>query len=144
MRSAYLRDPAGNLIELTGALPKENWTEDLREAAEKYLQEKKMNKYGLYGKLQAKNGQGAALGQILLEAAALMQNAKGCILYVVSVEAEQPDNIWVTEIWDSKEDHDSSLYLPGVRELIAKAMPLLGEPPSRGTTLEVLGGVGIR
>jgi len=36
MRSAYLRDPDGNLIELTGALPKENWSEDLRQAAEKY------------------------------------------------------------------------------------------------------------
>jgi catechol 2,3-dioxygenase-like lactoylglutathione lyase family enzyme len=36
MRSAYLRDPDGNLIELTGELSKENWSEDLRQAAEKY------------------------------------------------------------------------------------------------------------
>ncbi len=38
MRAAYLRDPDGNLIELTGALPKENWSEGLRQAAEKYDQ----------------------------------------------------------------------------------------------------------
>ncbi len=38
MRSAYLRDPDGNLIELTGALPKEAWTQELRDAAEKYEQ----------------------------------------------------------------------------------------------------------
>ena len=36
MRSAYLRDPDGNLIELCGELPKENWTEGLRQAADKY------------------------------------------------------------------------------------------------------------
>jgi catechol 2,3-dioxygenase-like lactoylglutathione lyase family enzyme len=39
MRSAYLRDPDGNLIELTGELSKENWSEDLRQAAEKYQPE---------------------------------------------------------------------------------------------------------
>lgn len=36
MRSAYLRDPDGNLIELTSELPRENWTQDLREEAERY------------------------------------------------------------------------------------------------------------
>jgi catechol 2,3-dioxygenase-like lactoylglutathione lyase family enzyme len=38
MRSAYLRDPDGNLIELTGELPRENWTQDLRDDAERYKQ----------------------------------------------------------------------------------------------------------
>ena len=38
MRSAYLRDPDGALIELTGALPQERWTQDLRHAAEQYRQ----------------------------------------------------------------------------------------------------------
>ena len=34
MRSAYLRDPDGNLIELTGELPREDWTQGLRDAAD--------------------------------------------------------------------------------------------------------------
>jgi catechol 2,3-dioxygenase-like lactoylglutathione lyase family enzyme len=38
MRSSYLRDPAGNLIELTGELPPENWTQNLRDDAERYAQ----------------------------------------------------------------------------------------------------------
>jgi catechol 2,3-dioxygenase-like lactoylglutathione lyase family enzyme len=38
MRSAYLRDPDGNLIELCGGLSKENWSDGLRQAAEKYPQ----------------------------------------------------------------------------------------------------------
>ena len=36
MRAAYLRDPDGNLIELTGELPPENWSDELREAAKQY------------------------------------------------------------------------------------------------------------
>jgi lactoylglutathione lyase len=38
MRGAYLRDPDGNLIELTSYLAPENWTEELRQAAQKYAQ----------------------------------------------------------------------------------------------------------
>lgn len=37
-RGAYLRDPDGNLIELAGALPEEEWSADLRQAAEHYRQ----------------------------------------------------------------------------------------------------------
>jgi lactoylglutathione lyase len=39
MRSAYLRDPDGNLIELTGDLPRDQWSPDLRQAADHYQQE---------------------------------------------------------------------------------------------------------
>jgi lactoylglutathione lyase len=35
-RGAYLRDPDGNLIELTGALDRSKWSRDLEEAARKY------------------------------------------------------------------------------------------------------------
>jgi len=38
MRSAYLRDPDGNLIELTGELPRDDWSQGLRDAAEQYEQ----------------------------------------------------------------------------------------------------------
>lgn len=38
MRSAYLRDPDGNLIELTGELPRADWTQGLRDAADRYDQ----------------------------------------------------------------------------------------------------------
>ncbi len=71
-----------------------------------------------------------------------MENAKGCILYVVNKNADNPDGIYVIEVWDSKEDHDNSLKLPGVRELITQAMPILDGKPE-GITLEVLGGKGL-
>ena len=36
MRGAYLRDPDGNLIELSGSLDRGKWSEGLREADRKY------------------------------------------------------------------------------------------------------------
>lgn len=100
--------------------------------------------YGLHGKLVAKDGRGEALARILLEAAALMESAPGCHLYAVSLNRADPNQVWVTEIWDSKADHDNSLSLPGVRELIGKAMPLLDGSPQGGQELKVLGGLGVK
>jgi len=36
MRSAYLRDPDGNLLELCSDLDRKEWTEGLQDAAKKY------------------------------------------------------------------------------------------------------------
>lgn len=102
-----------------------------------------MNKYGLHGKLKAASGKGDQLASILLEAAKLVSAAKGCHLYLVSKDQNDKDAVWVTEVWDSKENHDESLKLPGVRELISQAMPVLAGPPEKGQVLEVLGGAGI-
>ncbi|HEV2800513.1 MAG TPA: antibiotic biosynthesis monooxygenase family protein [Pyrinomonadaceae bacterium] len=103
-----------------------------------------MNKYALYGKLQAKAGKGKELGEILLKAAKLMENAKGCLLYLVGKEADNTDGIYIIEVWETKQDHDDSLKVPGVRELIMEAMPILDGKPTGGMTLEILGGKGLK
>jgi catechol 2,3-dioxygenase-like lactoylglutathione lyase family enzyme len=38
IRTAHLRDPEGNLIELNSPLPSSEWTDELRQEAEKYEQ----------------------------------------------------------------------------------------------------------
>jgi quinol monooxygenase YgiN len=101
------------------------------------------NKYGLHGKLKATEGNGDKLATILLEAAKLVSNAKGCHLYMISKDKDDKEVVWVTEVWDSKEDHDNSLKTEGVRELISQAMPILDGMPEKGMELEILGGAGI-
>ena len=100
-------------------------------------------KYALHGKLVAQEGKGNELSKILLDAAALMKSAEGCHLYVVGIDENNPDEIWITEIWDSKVDHDNSLNVPGVRELIGKAIPILNGSPEKGQEWKILGGTGI-
>ncbi len=102
-----------------------------------------MNKYGLHGKLKASSGNGDKLATILLEAAKLVSTAKGCCLYLISKDHTDPGTVWVTEVWDSREDHANSLQVAGVKELIAQAMPILDGKPEKGQELEILGGAGI-
>ncbi|MCJ8155174.1 antibiotic biosynthesis monooxygenase [Chryseobacterium sp. SSA4.19] len=101
------------------------------------------NKYLLHGKLTAKPGQRKELADILIQASKLISMAKGCQLYVVSYDKGDEDSVYVTEIWTSKTNHDDSLKVEGVRELIMKAMPILDGPPTKGQELEVLGGMMI-
>lgn len=99
--------------------------------------------YLLHGKLQAKPNQANELADILLDASKLVSTAKGCKLYVIGKDENEPNSVYVTEIWDSKDDHDNSLKVEGVRELIMKAMPILDGQPTKGQELEILGGTGI-
>jgi len=102
-----------------------------------------MKKYLLHGKLKAKAGKGEELSSILLEAAETLKAAKGCDLYAIGKDKEDPDSVWVTEIWHSKEDHNNSLKLDSVKAVIMKAMPVLDGMPQKGQELEVLGGLGV-
>ena len=102
-----------------------------------------MNKYGLHAKLMATKGNGNRLASILMDASKLVSMAQGCHLYLVSKDIINEDSIWVTEVWDSKEDHDNSLKVEGVRELISKAIPIMDGQPEKGDEFEVLGGLGV-
>ena len=102
-----------------------------------------MTKYGLHGRLEATKGNADQLAEILIKAAELVSTAKGCRLYAVGKDNTDENAVWVTEIWDTKEDHGDSLNVEGVKELIAQAMPLIAGKPERGQELEILGGSGI-
>jgi len=49
----------------------------------------------------------------------------GCRAYEVGVNDDEPDTVFVVEIWDSAEAHAASLGLPEVQASIADARPLL-------------------
>lgn len=102
-----------------------------------------MKKYGLHGKLHAAPGKRDAFISIMLESTAVISEATGCLIYLISIDEQDPDAIWFTEVWDSKEDHDNSLQLESVRAIISRAMPLIGTPPQKGQELTVVGGIGI-
>ena len=90
-----------------------------------------MSKYGLHGKLKAVTGSNEKLTQILIDASKLVSTAKGCHLYLISKDKTDNDSVWVTEVWDSKEDHDKSLNDEAVKALIFQAMPLIEGKPEK-------------
>ena len=100
--------------------------------------------YLLQGKLTAKSGLQKQLSEILIEASQLVSTAPGCQLYLISTPVEDTsEEVFITEIWNSKEAHDNSLKIPGVKELISLAIPILEEMPQKGEEYNVLGGYGL-
>ncbi len=98
--------------------------------------------FGLHGRFVAQPGQGDALEAILLEAAEALGEREACRLYVVSRSPEEPESVWVTEAWTSREEHERSLEDKGVRALIERARPLIAEIGDR-TELRPVGGKGL-
>jgi len=95
--------------------------------------------YGLIGKMLTTPGQRDALAAILLEGTGEMP---GCLSYVVAADPEDPDGLWVTEVWDSRESHRASLSLPAVQAAIARGRPLIAGFGERRETVP-LGGYGL-
>ncbi|WP_269713993.1 putative quinol monooxygenase [Caulobacter sp. NIBR2454] len=96
--------------------------------------------YGLIGKMKAAPGKRDALIAILLDGVSGMP---GCQSYVVAKVADDPDAIWITEVWDSAESHKASLQLPSVKDAIAKGRPLIAGFDTHIETTPV-GGHGLK
>jgi quinol monooxygenase YgiN len=94
--------------------------------------------YGLIGQIRAVPGQRDALQDILSG----MHDMPGCRSYVVAQDTADPDALWVTEVWDTAEDHTASLRLPVVQDAIARGRPLIAGFGQRITT-SVVGGIGL-
>src|SRR5690554_1582198 len=79
------------------------------------------------GTLGVKPGSLDTVVQILTRPNSELASA-GCLLYEVGTSPEQPDTVYVTELWESAEAHRASLELDSVRTAIREAMPhLTGE-----------------
>lgn len=93
-------------------------------------------RYGLIGQMLSQPGQREKLVAILTESTQAMP---GCLSYIVALDTANPDAIWITEVWDSKDSHAASLQLPAVRAAIAKARPLIAGFPQSFETVPVAG-----
>lgn len=49
----------------------------------------------------------------------------GCLIYEVGTNDDDPDTVFVAELWESADAHQASLQLESVRAAISEAMPLL-------------------
>jgi len=98
-------------------------------------------RHGISGSMGTRPGQRDAVVALLLRDVEALK-AVGCDLYVVSVSADKPDTIFVTEVWKSAAAHKASLQLPSVKAAIAEAMPMLSGEFEQAT-YSVVGGLGL-
>jgi quinol monooxygenase YgiN len=95
--------------------------------------------YGLIGKISTVPGQRDAFATILLEGTNAMP---GCLSYIVARDPADENALWITEVWDSQENHKASLSLPSVQAAIAKGRPMIVGFSNRVETVPI-GGRGI-
>jgi quinol monooxygenase YgiN/quercetin dioxygenase-like cupin family protein len=99
---------------------------------------------GRYMKFTAQPGRGDDLANRLLQAADSLHDTPGCELYVINRVPEEPDVVWVTELWLSQDALEASLEQLATdegRARVAELQALLAAPPER-IDLEPVGGVG--
>ena len=101
-----------------------------------------MSAYGCYVKFTAQPGQRDTLVEHLLRAAAAVERAAGCELYIINTSPTEPETVWVTEVWRSQEEHDASLTGADARQAIQQVIPLLAGSPEKIDLLPI-GGKGI-
>ncbi|HWT92630.1 MAG TPA: antibiotic biosynthesis monooxygenase [Solirubrobacteraceae bacterium] len=102
-----------------------------------------MSKVARFAKSKAKPGRGDELAAKLLEAAAALESFPGCERYVVCRDPQDPDTVWVDELWRSMDELQASLKLDGVPEKIQEVLPLIDRESMASFDLEPVGGKGL-
>jgi quinol monooxygenase YgiN len=98
--------------------------------------------YSLINKLTTKPGQRDRVTKILLDSMKLFDDNPACVSSIVHEAAEDPNVIWVTDLWTSKEEHEAALQAPELRPFVEAAMPLLEHMPEQ-TEVRPVGGKGL-
>jgi quinol monooxygenase YgiN len=99
----------------------------------------KMSKFGLFGKFIAKDGELEKLVNILLEAAESLEKLDDCQIYFINVSNEEPNSVFVYEVWKDENAHQASLSLEATQTLIQRAKPIISGM-ERIVTLVPIGG----
>ena len=98
--------------------------------------------YALLNKLIAKPGERESVVDILLESGKLFDDNPACQLYLVSESADDPDVIWVADLWTDREAHEEALKAPELRPFVEKSLPLLEGMPEQ-IEIRPVGGKGL-
>lgn len=90
-------------------------------------------KFGMQAVIAAHAGKGSELAELLLEAARALQDNDECEVYLVQAAVNEPDKIYISEVWSNEQAHTASLTNPAVRAVITRAMPLIAQMEARPT-----------
>jgi quinol monooxygenase YgiN len=101
-----------------------------------------MSKFSLLNKFIVQEGKNEEMVGILLEAAESMENLDDCEIYLVNIDENEPNAVFVYEVWTDESAHKASLNLEATQKLISQAKPIITSVERIGT-LRIKGGKGI-
>ena len=97
--------------------------------------------YALINKLTAKPSQRDRVVEIMLDSMKRFGDNPACVSSVVYEAVDEPNVIWVTDLWTTKEEHEAAMRLPELRPFVEAAIPLLEGMPEQ-TEVRPVGGKG--
>ncbi|WP_210994124.1 putative quinol monooxygenase [Acholeplasma granularum] len=71
-----------------------------------------------------------------------MKNLLECEIYLVNTSKDEPNTVYVYEVWSNENAHQESLTLESTQTLIKRAKPII-TGMGRISILETIGGKGI-
>ena len=98
--------------------------------------------YALLNRLTTKPGQRGSVVELLIGSGKVFEADPACLLYLVTEPTDDPNLIWVIDLWTSGEAHSQALKAPELRPFIDKAMPMLEGMPEQ-IEVQPLGGKGL-
>jgi quinol monooxygenase YgiN/mannose-6-phosphate isomerase-like protein (cupin superfamily) len=102
-----------------------------------------MSRVGRYAKFTAKPGEGDALAERMQGVAEGLRAVPGCEIYVINRAADDPQTIWVTEVWRSQDELDASLETEEAKASIPEVLALVQEGSFERIDVTPLSGVGL-
>ena len=97
---------------------------------------------GRYVRMTAQTGRGGELAQALLTVADGMADAPGCQAYIINASPDEPEIVWVTEIWADAASSDDALNRDLGEAGLGAVLELLAEAPEY-IEVSPLGGPGL-
>jgi quinol monooxygenase YgiN len=96
--------------------------------------------YAQHGKMTIKPGKRDEVIQRLNESVELLDRIPGCVYYLIST-TDEPDVVWISELWLSKEAKDGLATSPESAKAMKDLMPLIVSMTDR-TVMTVVGSFG--
>jgi quinol monooxygenase YgiN len=95
-----------------------------------------------HAKMIVRPGKRDEVIQLLNSSTELLHATPGCVYYLISI-TEEPDVVWVSELWASKEAKEALAASPETAKTMKQLMPLIVSVTDR-TGMTVVGGFGIQ
>ena len=106
------------------------------------FEENEMSKFSLLNKFSMQEGKTNEMVAILLEAAESIRDVADCEIYLVNVAEQEPNAVYVYEVWTDERAHQASLGLEAIQKLISRAKPIISGM-ERIRTFQTKGGKGV-
>jgi quinol monooxygenase YgiN len=85
--------------------------------------------FSVYGRMTARPGRRDELIALLHEGFRAGGDGSGLLTYSINTVPDDPDTMWMTQLWVDKDAHDTTTRSAAVAAVSSRLPPLLAGPP---------------